>query len=141
MSDALSTAISSTNYPVAPDAPMPHRKVIRSWLIALSQRVTLYPILLLIFDYTLLFAALAGTVFYTHWAAKLGCGLAAGFMIGRIFIIGHDACHQSLTPHRTLNKWLGRIAFLYVLVLYVAFPMHCGWLWPGQRLTGWRAMR
>jgi omega-6 fatty acid desaturase (delta-12 desaturase) len=52
------------------------------------------------------------------WWAKLLCGLAAGFVIGRLFIIGHDACHQSLTPHRTLNKWLGRIAFLPSITPY-----------------------
>ncbi len=39
-------------------------------------------------------------------------------MIGRLFIIGHDACHQSLTPHRELNKVLGRIAFLPSLTPY-----------------------
>ena len=104
--------ISTSQLPIAPDAPMPHRKVIRSWLIPLSVRVTLYPVLLLIFDYVVLLAALAGTVVFAHWLAKLACGVAAGFMIGRAFIIGHDACHQSLTPHRRLNKWLGRIAFL-----------------------------
>ncbi len=118
MSDAPSAAVQGPQLPVAPDAPMPHRKVIRSWLIPLSERVTLYPILLLIFDYALLFAALAGTVFFAHWALKLGCGIAAGFVIGRAFIIGHDACHQSLTPHRRLNKWLGRIAFLCSLTPY-----------------------
>ena len=118
MPDALSVVALTIKLPVAPDAPLPPRKVIRSWLIPLSQRVTLYPILLLIFDYVLMFAALAGTVLFTHWAAKLGCGIAAGFMIGRAFIIGHDACHQSLTPHRTMNKWLGRIAFLCSLTPY-----------------------
>lgn len=30
----------------------------------------------------------------------------------RLFIIGHDACHGSLTDHAGLNKLLGRIAFL-----------------------------
>lgn len=39
-------------------------------------------------------------------------------MIGRLFIIGHDACHQSLTPHRRLNHWLGRIAFLPSITPY-----------------------
>lgn len=111
-------ATAAAPVPIAPGAPMPHRKIIRGWLIPLVTRVTLYPILLLIFDYALLAAALAGTVFFGHWAAKLACGLAAGFMIGRIFIIGHDACHQSLTPHRGLNKWLGRIAFLPSLTPY-----------------------
>jgi omega-6 fatty acid desaturase (delta-12 desaturase) len=46
------------------------------------------------------------------------CGSAAGLVIGRLFIIGHDACHQSLTPHRRLNKWLGRLAFLPSLTAY-----------------------
>ena len=104
--------------PVPPDAPLPHRKIIRSWLTPLSQRTTLYPILLLIFDYVLLFAALSATVYFSHWAAKLLFGVVAGFIIGRIFIIGHDACHQSLTPHRGLNKVLGRIAFLSSITPY-----------------------
>ncbi len=104
--------------PVAPDAQMPHRKVIRTWLIPLSQRVTALPIIMLIVDYLILFSLLAGTVLVGHWALKLLCGLAAGFMIGRIFIIGHDGCHQSLTPNRTLNKVLGRIAFLCSLTPY-----------------------
>jgi len=98
--------------PIPPAAPMPHRKQIRQWLVPLAARATLYPVLLLLFDYALLLAALAGTVLLDAWWAKLACGLAAGFVTGRLFIIGHDACHQSLTPGRRLNHWLGRIAFL-----------------------------
>jgi len=48
----------------------------------------------------------------------LVCGLLAGIVIGRLFIIGHDACHQSYTPHRRLNKLLGRIAMLPSLTPY-----------------------
>jgi acyl-lipid omega-6 desaturase (Delta-12 desaturase) len=33
----------------------------------------------------------------------------AGIMIGGIFVAGHDACHQALTPHRTLNDWIARL--------------------------------
>jgi acyl-lipid omega-6 desaturase (Delta-12 desaturase) len=36
----------------------------------------------------------------------------AGLAIGLLFIIGHDACHQSLTPSRLLNRVIGRLAFL-----------------------------
>lgn len=97
---------------------MPHRKQIREWLLPLAQRATLRPVLLLAFDYALLLAAFAGTVLFAAWWAKLGCGLAAGFVTGRLFIIGHDACHQSLTPQRRLNHWLGRIAFLPSLTPY-----------------------
>lgn len=32
--------------------------------------------------------------------------------IVRLFIIGHDACHMSLTDHAWLNKLIGRVAFL-----------------------------
>ncbi len=104
--------------PLAPEAPLPHRKIIREWLIPLSQRTTLRAFVLLAIDYALWALLLAGTVAFEAWWAKLLCGLAAGFVIGRLFIIGHDACHQSLTPHRRLNKWLGRIAFLPSLTPY-----------------------
>jgi omega-6 fatty acid desaturase (delta-12 desaturase) len=104
--------------PIPAAAPLPHRKEIRQWLVPLSARTTLYPILLLAFDSGLLVAALAGAVLAPSWWARVLCGLAAGFVIGRLFIIGHDACHQSLTPHRRLNHWLGRIAFLPSLTPY-----------------------
>ncbi len=104
--------------PIAADQPLPHRKTLRAWLLPLSQRSTAWALLLLALDYALLAAALAGTVVLAAPWAKLLCGMAAGFMIGRLFIIGHDACHQSLTAHRRLNKWLGRIAFLPSLTPY-----------------------
>jgi hypothetical protein len=59
-----------------------------------------------------------GTVLIDAIWGKLLCGLAEDFATGRLFIIGHDACHQSLTPHSRLNKWLGRIAFLPPLTPY-----------------------
>ncbi|MBC5782840.1 fatty acid desaturase [Ramlibacter sp. USB13] len=108
--------LSSTPIPRAAD--LPHRKEIRQWLLPLAARTTLLPVLLLAFDYALLLAAFAGAVLLDPLWARLACGLAAGFVTGRLFIIGHDACHQSLTPHRRLNHWLGRIAFLPSLTPY-----------------------
>lgn len=109
--------------PLSPDAPLPHRKVIRSWLIPLSGRVTWRAFWLLALDYTLWLGLLAGVVLADAVWLKAVCGLAAGFVIGRLFIVGHDACHQSLTPHRRLNKWLGRIAFLPSLTAYSLWDM------------------
>ncbi|WP_295854470.1 fatty acid desaturase [uncultured Xylophilus sp.] len=109
--------------PLAPGAPLPHRKVIRGWLIPLSERTTVRAILLLLLDYALFTGLLAGAVLLEPWWAKLLCGLAAGFVIGRLFIIGHDGCHQSLTPHRGLNRWIGRIAFLPSLTPYSLWDM------------------
>ena len=94
---------------------MPHRKIIREWLLPLSQRSTLRAFVLVLIDTALFLGLVAGTVVLASVWLKLLCGLAAGFVIGRLFIIGHDACHQSLTPHRELNKWIGRYAFLYSL--------------------------
>ncbi len=104
--------------PLNPEAPLPHRKVLREWLLPLSARSTLRAVALLLLDYTLLALVLSAAVLADALWAKVSWGLAAGFVIGRLFIIGHDGCHQSLTPHRKLNKWLGRIAFLPSLTPY-----------------------
>lgn len=120
MTSTSSVAVppSVAHAPVPLVAPMPHRKVMRSWLIPLSQRSTRRALVLLTLDYALLIGSLAGAVLFTPVWLMLVCGLAAGLMIGRLFIIGHDACHQSLTPHRKLNQWLGRLAFLPSLTAY-----------------------
>ena len=112
-----------TPVPLAPSAPLPHRKIIRGWLMHLAEHSTPRALALLVFDYVLLGALLAGAVLLAPWWAKLLCGLAAGFVIGRLFVIGHDACHQSLTKHRGLNRWLGRIAFLPSLTPYSLWDM------------------
>ena len=109
---------SASPSPLPPGAPLPHRKTIRSWLIPLSQRNTWRPLLLLTLDYSFWLALLWAVVSAQAVLLKALCGLATGFVMGRLFIIGHDACHQSLTPHRRLNRWLGRIAFLPTLTPY-----------------------
>ncbi|MFC7409079.1 fatty acid desaturase [Hydrogenophaga atypica] len=123
MNHSSDTTAAELPAPLSPDEPLPHRKVIRSWLIPLSERVTWRAFWLLALDYTLWLGLLAGVVLADVIWLKALCGLAAGFVIGRLFIIGHDACHQSLTPHRRLNKWLGRIAFLPSLTAYSLWDM------------------
>ena len=39
-------------------------------------------------------------------------GVVAGVFTSLLFVVGHDACHHSLTPHRRLNRILGTLAFL-----------------------------
>ena len=107
-----------TDQPIPLDQPLPHRKTLREWLIPLYERSTVRALVLLVLDYALFFALITATVLLESVWAKLLCGSAAGFVIGRLFVIGHDACHQSLTPHRELNKVLGRIAFLPSLTPY-----------------------
>jgi acyl-lipid omega-6 desaturase (Delta-12 desaturase) len=68
---------------------------------------------------TALFGALVavylGLVFLALAApADLGFLVApiCGFVVGMLFIVGHDACHNSFTASSALNQVLGRIAFL-----------------------------
>jgi acyl-lipid omega-6 desaturase (Delta-12 desaturase) len=85
---------------------------LREVLSAHCQRSTLLALGLLSADLAL-FAA--GQWLVTS-AAAVGWQLAGAVLttlaIVRLFIIGHDACHGSLTDHAALNKLLGRIAFL-----------------------------
>jgi len=39
-------------------------------------------------------------------------GILAGHAIAILFTVGHDACHQALTPQQWLNRWIGRIVFI-----------------------------
>lgn len=105
--------------PVVPrDQPLPHRRQIRAWLAPIVDRNTAFALALLALDIALFGALVTGVVLLPSIWLKALAGGAAGFVIGRLFIIGHDACHQSYTPHRRLNRWIGRVAFLPSLTPY-----------------------
>lgn len=102
----------------APDTALPSRKTIRDWLQTERRRSTVLALILIAFDSLLFAAGLAAVVVASWWPLKLLLGFTLGLVIGRLFIIGHDACHQSLTRHRGLNRWLGRFVFLPTLTPY-----------------------
>ena len=91
---------------------IPHRKVIRSWLAPIAGKSTGRALLLVATDALLLVASMATTILAKAAALQLLAACATGVVISRLFIIGHDACHQSLTRHRAFNRWLGRLVFL-----------------------------
>ncbi|MDB5971342.1 MAG: putative fatty acid desaturase [Hydrocarboniphaga sp.] len=97
---------------------VPHRKLIRSWLIPLCRRNTALAIALAAVDCVLLALLMTGVVSAPTLPGQLLCGAAAGFVIGRMFILAHDACHHSLTAHRGLNRALGRLLMLPSLTPY-----------------------
>ena len=103
---------SSTLNVVPPGGPMPHRKIIRSWTSPFSQRSSGHALFLTVLDIGLFTIFLAAAALLSNPLLKLLSGAVAGFFIGRLFILGHDACHQSFTVHRRLNTWLGRLVFL-----------------------------
>ncbi|MDR3418472.1 MAG: fatty acid desaturase [Nevskia sp.] len=97
---------------------MPHRKVIRSWLAPVSQRSTPRALALVVVDIVLFLSLIAAAAWLHSPVLKILAGTVAGFVIGRLFILGHDACHQSFTSNRGLNPWLGRLTFLPSLTPY-----------------------
>ena len=101
-----------------PSALVPHRKFIRSWLRASSTQNTALALCLVAMDVIAFGATIIAVIKVRFLVFKLALGLLAGFIIARLFIIGHDACHQSLTPHRRLNAILGRLTFLPSLTPY-----------------------
>jgi omega-6 fatty acid desaturase (delta-12 desaturase) len=49
---------------------------------------------------------------------RLGIAITQGMLIGRLFILGHDACHAALFRSRSWNQLLGRVFFLPSLTPY-----------------------
>lgn len=90
------------------------------------------------------FAIAAGLYGVTFWGAlaapwwplQIVCAILNGLFIGTFFIVGHDACHGSLTPYEALNQFLGRFAFLPSLTPYIT------WEFAHNRIhhsyTNWR---
>jgi len=97
---------------------IPHRKIIRSWTQAVSARNTAYALTLVGIDLLAFAGLLAATLMVPWLLLKLPLALLCGLVIARLFVIGHDACHQSFTPHRRLNRWIGRLVFLPSLTPY-----------------------
>ena len=97
---------------------IPHRKVIRSWLAPIASASTAHALALVLLDVVLFAAAMAAAILASNPLVQLLAGVATGVVISRLFILGHDACHQSLTSNRRLNRWLGRLVFLPSLTPY-----------------------
>ena len=66
-------------------------------------------------------AAVAAVLLAPWWPLQIACAILAGLFIATCFVVGHDACHASLTPYQTLNKVLGRIAFLPSWTPYISW--------------------
>jgi omega-6 fatty acid desaturase (delta-12 desaturase) len=104
--------------PAAAAPAIPHRKLIRAWLVPIATRSTPHALWLTAIDLALFALTMATAILASHALVQVLAALACGFVIGRLFVLGHDACHQSFTPNRRLNRWLGRLVFLPSLTPY-----------------------
>ena len=87
-------------------------------LLRLKQKSYLLGLGTFLFDASCYALAIAGTIAAPHLRHRIACGVIAGFWTSGLIIVGHDACHQSLTPSRRLNRLLGTLAFLPALHVY-----------------------
>src|ERR1700722_11319419 len=67
-----------------------------------------------------------------YWPLRLLALVINPITIGMLFVIGHDACHNSLTGVGWLNRILGRVVFLpayhpYTSWVHAHNTMHHGW--------------
>jgi len=67
---------------------------------------------LCLFDVGLFAVTLAVAIQAPNIFVKVIAALVLGLAIARLFVLGHDACHQSLFTNRNLNRWVGRLVFL-----------------------------
>jgi|SRR5579883_1360213 len=104
--------LADASNPSAPTFPYPSRKRLHAEMLAFAQPQTWRGIVLLVLDFAIYFAALAGVLFLVPLWAKIACSLVAGVKISNLATIGHDAAHGSLVREIWLNKVLGVLAFL-----------------------------
>ncbi len=117
----------------------------------LMRRETARPLLILARDFLLYLASLVVAIAPLPHAISLVASVWAGIMIGGIFVAGHDACHQALTPHRKLNDWIAWLALApgwttRSLWRYFHNQNHHGYTnvigvdyaWSPMTLTAWR---
>jgi acyl-lipid omega-6 desaturase (Delta-12 desaturase) len=57
-------------------------------------------------------AGLLAVVYAPSEFGKAVASLVVALQIARLFVLGHDACHQSLFAARDANRWVGRVLFL-----------------------------
>lgn len=70
------------------------------------------------FDLVLLSGSFTVVVLSSSVAVKVLAAVIMGLAIARLFIIGHDACHQAFFSNRKFNRWIGRAVFLPSLTAF-----------------------
>jgi omega-6 fatty acid desaturase (delta-12 desaturase) len=99
------------------DAGQQRSMLSREERLRFGRKAFFWPIALFVAVYALWVAL---TVFAVRLGGARGAAVAVvdGLVIGLLFVVGHDACHNSYTPSTPLNRWIGRLAFLPSLVSF-----------------------
>ena len=79
----------------------------------LTKKSDLKAITMFVFQLIIYFVVLIGAIGNYYFLVNILCSIYLGLVIGQLFIIGHDACHQFFAATPIINKIIGRIAFLF----------------------------
>jgi omega-6 fatty acid desaturase (delta-12 desaturase) len=71
----------------------------------------------------LLYTAATWLAAHTAGPAAWLWGAVAGIATAMLFVVGHDACHGSLTASPRLNRWIGALTFLPSLTPFSAWEL------------------
>jgi omega-6 fatty acid desaturase (delta-12 desaturase) len=135
----LPGSVPSTDVAGSNALPLPSVKEVRSNFSPEDRnKSTLKGVIIFVAPAILYTAAFVGLLRTSGWEAKLCCAVVVAGCIDMLFIVGHDACHQSLTPLPWLNRIIGRLAFLPSLHPYSQWDhghnsLHHGW----TNVRGW----
>jgi omega-6 fatty acid desaturase (delta-12 desaturase) len=75
------------------------------------QRDTFRGVSMFVVDLVLILGFTLLAIWAQQWYVQVLASIAIGTMTAVIFVVGHDAAHDSLTPHRWLNRIIGTICF------------------------------
>ena len=99
--------------------PTPHNRIsLKKTIRVFRESSDAKAIALCTLDLAVFTGAFAGVLFWDPIGLKVLAGLIMGLWIARLFIIGHDACHQAFFSNRRANRWMGRVVFLPSLTAY-----------------------
>lgn len=83
-----------------------------------SERSAIKGSALFLLNVSLFFGTIYGALYFEQIGIKLIFSALAGLFMTMLVALGHDACHQSLTPYRSLNFLIGQLSFLPALHPY-----------------------
>lgn len=96
----------------ATHANEPQVQDVREHLRDHRRRSTLAGLLLCLGTVASYAAFLAGTLWAPWLWLRIAFSFAAAAVLAPVFVVGHDACHGSLTPHGWMNRLIGRVTLI-----------------------------
>ena len=96
----------------------PHEWLEPSEKKLLTKKSDLKALTMFVFQLIIYFVVLIGAIGNYYLFVNILCSIYLGFVIAQLFIIGHDAGHQSFAATPIINKIIGRFLSLFILHSY-----------------------